>query len=268
MAKVYHAPAQDGFQSIIDERTCDTLQFCRLGLLTLGDGQSYRGTTADAEVVLVVLSGRARIQVGDREWPTVGNRRDVFDGKATAVYAGIESEYGVTAVGGTVQVAVCGVKASVKYEPFLVSPEEVVVHHRGAHTWKRDVHDIIADNGDGRVQRIVIGETYGSAGGWSSYPPHKHDEMSDQETHLEEIYYFQMQPKDGFAVQLLYTEDGQISESHIVRQGDSFAIHKGYHPVAAAGGYQVYYLWFLGGEHGRVLRPFDQPSHRWLHELK
>lgn len=268
MAKVYQSTGQRGFQAIIDDKTCDTLQYCRLGLVSLDKGETYRGHTEDAEVVLVVLEGKARIATGQHEWENVGKRQNVFDGKAESVYVGIESDYQVTAVHGEVRVAVCGVKATERHEPFFVSTDEVVIHHRGARSWEREVHDIITDNGNDRVQRIVIGETYGNAGGWSSYPPHKHDEISEQETKLEEIYYFQLDPRDGFAVQLLYTEDGLIDEAHIVRSGDSFAIDKGYHPVSAAGGYRVYYLWFLGGADGRVLRPFDQPAHRWLHDLK
>jgi 5-deoxy-D-glucuronate isomerase len=45
---------------------------------------------------------------------------------------------------------------------------------------------------------------------------------------------------------------------------DSFTIDKGYHPVSAEGGYQVYYLWFMAGETGRTLRPYDDPDHKWL----
>ena len=270
MASVFRASeSHDGYRSVIDGQTCDTLSFCRFGLIDLAAGRRYQGHTQDAEVVLVILGGRARIRAGGKEWASVGERADVFQGRATAAYVPAGSEYEVAeAAGGTLRVAVCGVKAEAAHEPFLVTPDEVVVHHRGAQTWRREVHDIIADNGDGRVERIVIGETYSSPGGWSSYPPHKHDRVSDAETALEEIYFFQMEPQQGFAVQLLYTEDGEICESHIVRHGDSFAIHRGYHPVAAAGGYKVYYLWFLGGAHGRRLVPFDQPSHRWLHEAR
>src|SRR3712207_7828201 len=31
-------------------------------------------------------------------------------------------------------------------------------------------------------------------GNWSSYPPHKHDETSEVESELEEIYYFEVAP--------------------------------------------------------------------------
>ncbi|MCY0869256.1 MAG: 5-deoxy-glucuronate isomerase, partial [Firmicutes bacterium] len=150
--------------------------------------------------------------------------------------------------------------------PFVVAPEDVVIHDRGRESWRRQVHDIVAENGEGRVERIVVGETFGIAGGWSSYPPHKHDEMSAEETELEEIYHYRFRPSSGFGVQLLYTAARDVDEAHVVRSGDSFAIPRGYHPVAAAGGYEIYYLWFLGGPHGRQLRPFDDPEHRWLQQ--
>jgi 5-deoxy-glucuronate isomerase len=261
-------PKGTGFQSIIEPHNCDTLEYLRLGMISLERGQSWSGRTEDFEAALVVLEGSAHIRAGGQIWRSVGTRKDVFKGKASSVYVPIFSEYEVEAVDGDVRLVVAGVKADVKYEPFLIAPDDVVVNHRGRDTWQREVHDIIGDNGDGRVQRIVIGETYGEPGAWSSYPSHKHDEVRDQETQMEEVYFFQMNPKNGFAIQLLYTEDGAIDEAHIVRHGDSFPIHKGYHPVVSAGGYQAYYLWFMGGAHGRTLKPYTEMQHRWLDQAK
>ena len=260
----YRAANKPGYQRVIDQ-SCKELEYCNFDLLTLNSGESYRGETGDFETVLVILGGRATFTVGSQIWENAGERADVFSGKATSLYIPIDTEYKVSeAAGGTLRIAVCKVKAEEKHAPFLIAPEEVVVHHRGRDTWKRDVHDIIADNGEGRVHRIVVGETYSAPGSWSSYPPHKHDRDSAEEVKMEEIYYFQIEPQQGFAVQLVYTEDGEVEETYTIKHGDAVALHKGYHPVCAAGGYQVYYLWFLGGGSGRTLKPFDQPMHRWL----
>jgi len=35
-------------------------------------------------------------------------------------------------------------------------------------------------------------------------------------------------------------------------------------PVIDAGGYEVYYLWFMAGDSGRKLQPYEDPDHRWL----
>lgn len=264
MANVFPAPTTPGYHAVIDPTTCPELEYCQLGLLDLQPGQSHHGKSGDFEWTLVVLQGTVKISVGEKTWDGVGQRKTVFDGKPASVYVPIDSEYTVEAVGGEAKVAVAGVKAEERHQPFLVAEDEVVVHHRGQQSWKRTVYDIIGDNGDGRVHRMVIGETYGEPGAWSSYPPHKHDEVREGETSMEEVYFFQLEPANGFAIQLLYTEDRATDEAHIVRQGDSFGIKQGYHPVVSAGGYRVYYLWFMGGAYGRKLMPFTEMQHRWL----
>jgi 5-deoxy-glucuronate isomerase len=266
MNLLYRTENKSGYQTVIGE-SCKVLEYTSFDFLRLHHGETYKGETDDYETVLVILGGKATFTVEGQTWDRVGDRENVFSGRATALYVPIHTTFEVKeAAGGTLEIGVCKVKADKKYKPFLVKPSDIVIHHRGKDTWKREVHDIIADNGEGRVQRIVIGETYSEPGGWSSYPPHKHDENSDMEVKLEEIYFFQVEPRQGFGVQLVYTEDGEVNESYIVRHGDAVALHKGYHPVSAAGGYKIYYLWFLGGGYGRELKPFDQPAHKWLLE--
>jgi len=106
-----------------------------------------------------------------------------------------------------------------------------------------------------------VGETYGVPGNWSSFPPHRHEcHRPPQETELVEVYHFRVAPAERFGVQLLYTEDGEMSEAFIVRNGDTVEIPKGYHPVGAPPGVNLYYLWFLAGNHGRKMIPYDDPA--------
>ena len=37
-------------------------------------------------------------------------------------------------------------------------------------------------------QKLIMEETINPPGNWSSYPPHKHDQLKDSETVLDEIY--------------------------------------------------------------------------------
>jgi 5-deoxy-glucuronate isomerase len=271
MAEVFKAPSAPGYHALIDSSNTD-LQFCRLAHLVLDEGQTYRGETGDFETALVVLQGQVKVSIDGQVFDHVGQRKHVFDGRAATVYVPIHSEYLVEGLASGTQMAVAGVKAEEPHRAFLVPPDEVRVERRGRNTWQREVHDIIAENGEGRVHRLVIGETYGDAGAWSSYPPHKHDEVrdhvdpSEQETEMEEVYLYRLDPAGGFAVQLLYTEDETINEAHIVRDGDCFGIKRGYHPVVSAGGYRVYYLWFMAGAYGRRLKPFTQRQHRWVEQ--
>ena len=53
-----------------------------------------------------------------------------------------------------------------------------------------------------------------------------------------------------------------------LRHGAVVGIPRGYHPVCAAPGYRLYYLWALGPRAGtaRALALHEDPAHRWLHD--
>ena len=61
----------------------------------------------------------------------------------------------------------------------------------------------------------------------------------------------------------LYTEDRGLDEAYTIEQNDVVVIPRGYHPLCAAGGYKLYYLWILAGEK-RVLIPYDDPEHKFV----
>jgi len=103
--------------------------------------------------------------------------------------------------------------------------------------------------------------TFNPPGKWSSYPPHKHDGR-DGEPVLEEVYYYRLDPRYGFGHQMIYTADGE-SVTHDVRDGDLVLLPYGYHPVSAAPGYSLYYLWAIAGDQ-RKLTVYEDPVHRWV----
>ncbi|VXC43425.1 5-deoxy-glucuronate isomerase [Bacillus sp. 349Y] len=265
MTRFIKASDQKGYQDIFGE-DYEHLEFLSFGKLQLDEGEEFSGQTGDYEHALVLLTGKASVGADGEEWTGLGGRSSVFEGQATTVYVPIQSSFSVKAE-SDVKIAVCKVKAENKFAPFVVGPDQVTVHKRGEKQWNRTVYDILADNADGKVDRIVLGETINDEGQWSGYPPHKHDgEFAPEEPNLEEIYHYQVDPEQGFGVQHHYTKDGSIDTAYPIRHGDSFAIDVGYHPVGSAGGYRVYYLWFMAGETGRKLNPYEDPDHKWLHD--
>lgn len=234
-------------------------------LLKLKAGEFYEGYSGAYEIAAVILSGVTDITVEGQEFRDLGRRANVFSGRATTVYIPRESSFRVVAPEGFLEIALCQVQAEKKYNPFVVRPEEVVVTQRGADLWKREIHDIIVDNGQGRVDKIIVGETFSVPGNWSSFPPHKHDRHAPpEESELIEIYHFRIEPVKRFGVQIIYTEDGSTDEAFVIRDRDTILISSGYHPVAAPPGVNVYYLWFLAGEHGRKMIPYDDPAFQEL----
>ena len=108
----------------------------------------------------------------------------------------------------------------------------------------------------------MIGETFNIAGGWSSFPPHKHD-GADGEPELEEAYTFRFDPPEGFGFQAI--DRAGDPQAFVIRDGDTIGIPGGYHPVCAAPGYRLYYCWVLSGP-VRRLEMVEDARYSWLHE--
>ena len=225
--------------------------------LRLMPGADHRYTAPGEESVLIVQRGAASIMVAGQTFGVT--RTDVFDEPASAVYLPPNQRAAIVASSEfeaiLVSTPATGAGAAVQ-----VTPADVRVNARGRGNYAREVHDIFVN--DSVAERIMVGETFNPAGHWSSYPPHKHD-GKDGEPVLEEVYYFRIDPPQGFGQQLLYTADGECV-SHVVRDGDAVLLPYGYHPVSSPPGYRLYYLWAMaGGE--RKLALHEDPDHRWIH---
>lgn len=266
MEKFFPAKQINGYQLVtpVGEAT----KLTGLALLNLQAQESYQGELAlDNEGALVILSGTAEISVDGQNFGVLGGRKDVFSGCAASVYLPVGAKYTVKAQ-SALAIAIPLVKAEKKFPAFVVSPEEVEVNHRGLLNWQRDVHNILEAKVEGRVDKIILGETFTYPGHWSSYPSHKHDVYNPPiESKLDEIYFFQVKPDAGFGVQVLYNDDLSLRECYMLKNGDSIAIREGYHPVVAAPGFQVYYLWVMAGDYGRKLTPHDDPNLTWINNV-
>jgi len=220
---------------------------------------------ADLEVVAVVLSGRVGVSVDGRDLGEAGARRSVFDGPGHAVYVPPDGAVRVTARAARAALAVVSAprSSSPPGVPRVIGPDDQRVTETGRGNWARSVRTLLGP--EQPASRLLVGETVNPPGNWSSYPPHKHDvQAPPHEVRLEEVYLFKVDPPGGFGVQLRYEDDGH-EEALVVHDGDVAVIGSGYHPVAAAPGYALYYLWAMAGE-GRELAPHFDARHAWVQE--
>jgi 5-deoxy-glucuronate isomerase len=228
-----------------------------LDLADLADGEAA-DATRDAEIAAVVLSGIVEIDGLGR----AGGRSGVFDGPGHTAYAPPGTPLRLRAVGGPAQVAVASAPlgGGTPGKARIIGPADQQIDERGEGNWARTVRTILGPGDD--AGRLLLGETINPPGNWSSYPPHKHDTHEPpREVKMEEVYLFKLDPPGGFGVQIRY--DGQGEECFTVRDGDVAAIPAGYHPVVAAPGYSLCYLWVMAGE-GRELIPYLDPQHAWV----
>ncbi len=261
MRSPLHVPAPEGtgWLPLVSPQQGQTKRIS-FSLLRLEKGSDYEGQVS-GETVAVLLSGIVDSEVDDKRWQGVGQRRDVFSGKAFAFYLPPNARFRFRAQ-TFVEIAFGSTPAPAGGEPRLITPDQVKTRSVGLFNWRRDIDDIV--DATFPAKRLLVGETRNPPGNWSSYPPHKHEvENPPFETEMEEVYHFRIFPPTGFAIQTIYTEDGELNEAIVVKDGDTVIIPRGYHPVAAPPGYAVYYLWVLAGSLRRMFVRFD-PAHEWV----
>jgi len=232
-------------------------------------GQEWEMSTDESEYGLVVLGGVCSVRSSRGDWPKVGRRPNVFSGMPYGLYLPPGTSFGVKAESGQLDLAYGWCAAVGKHPPCLVRPDEVAMEIRGGGNATRQINSIFPPGF--QCERLVAVEVYTPEGNWSSYPPHKHDvHRVDAAGHLleadlEEIYFYKIASPQGYAIQRVYSCDGHLNETIVARNNQAVLVPEGYHPVAAAPGYDTYYLNFLAGS-AQSLANYDDPDHAWIKE--
>lgn len=271
-----------------------------LRLAQIDPGATVRHDLAGEEAVVVPLVGGCAVEVftGGQTWTAVlAGRASVFAGPSDVVYVPAGAHVQLRNDGRTpVRVAVCGarVDAPTGREPSHLAAVDVPVELRGAGRCSREVRNF-GTPGVLDADQIIACEVITPAGGWSSYPPHKHDEHREGvEAELEEIYYFETQAvgdaeaaiaptprrlgrpdgRDPVGYQQIYgTADRPIDVLTEVSTGDVVLVPHGWHgPAMAAPDADLYYLNVMAGPGPeRAWLICDDPAHAhvrqaWEHE--
>lgn len=233
------------------------------GLYRLARGDSATEPTGAAEVILVLVEGKARIAAGDRDFGELGARMDVFEATPPAsVYVPPGATWSATATTACT-LAVCAAPGKPGRAPQVIGPEGVgrITRGKGANT--RHIHPIAMEDRD-VADSLLVTEVYTPQGNWSSYPPHRHDEDDfPRMTYLEETYYHRLNPGTGFGFQRVFTEDGALDETMTVADHDVVLVPKGHHPCAAPYGVEMYYLNVMAGPR-RQWRFQNHPDFDWI----
>lgn len=233
-------------------------------IFSLKPGQTLEKDTKDREACLVLLGGTAHVSTKNESWQRIGERKNVFEKTPPySVYVPSEDYFKVEAVSG-LELAVCSAPGNGTHPARLISPEDVGVESRGAGNIQRRIHNILPEQEP--ADSLLVVEVFTPDGHWSSYPPHKHDQNNlPEESYLEETYYHKVNPKHGFGVQRVYTDNRSLDETMVVKDGDAVLVPKGYHPVSAPPGYEMYYLNVMAGP-VRTWKFHNDPDHEWILE--
>ena len=234
-----------------------------VGFETRSLKQGARSTldTGEREVCAVILSGKARIGADGFDSGVIGERASVFDGLPWSAYLPPRALATIEAASDC-EIALCSAPATGLLKARVIKPSAVEAFVRGKGSNARFIRNVLPETAE--AESLLVVEVITPAGNWSSYPPHKHDrDALPDESYLEETYYHRLKPPQGFAFQRVYTDDRSLDETLTVRDGDVVLVPRGYHPVGAPHGYDLYYLNVMAGPK-RVWRFHNDPAHEWL----
>jgi len=242
-------------------------------------GQTLKKETGDREVCLVLVTGKASVKTIHESWSNLGERMSIFSENSGVSF---DSAQG-TSVSGTnppyavyvpnddqftlkaetdLELALCSAPGKASFPARLITPENMTSETRGHGTNTRHICNILPETAE--ADSLLVVEVITPNGNWSSFPPHKHDsENIPEESYLEETYYHRINPPQGFALQRVYTDDGSLDETMAVQNHDVVMVPRGYHPVGAPHGYDLYYLNVMAGPN-RIWKFHNDPQHEWI----
>ncbi|WP_088815873.1 MULTISPECIES: 5-deoxy-glucuronate isomerase [Listeria] len=244
------------------------LHYVAFMMLDVKKGATYGETLADMEVCIVALTGKITVRTENEVFEQIGTRKSVFEKIPTdSVYVGRGQRFEIAGESEMARVALCYSPTEKALPVRFIPASSNTIEARGKYQNRRLVHNILPDDSD-VADSVLVVEVYTEGGNFSSYPPHKHDQNNlPAESFLEESYYHEMNPAQGFVFQRVYTDDRSIDETMTVENRDMVLVPAGYHPVGVPDGYTSYYLNVMAGPE-RIWKFHNDPAHAWILDRK
>ena len=236
-------------------------------IVKLNKDQIFEYVTPGYETCIVPATGCINVDIEGFEVNNLGTRIvDVWDGEPEGVYipSGVKTSFVAL---NDAEIFIAGAKFDKIFEPFAVRADEIDTVQYGSDDTKthRKIKHILGAKHHDKVGRLLCNELYTvGQGGWSGFPPHKHDtDRLPDETRHDETYNYRFRPNNGFGFQLFQQVDEKIGKAEHIIDNSTIIIDKGYHPCVVAPGYEMYYFTILGGLSQRSLVQYFQPEHAY-----
>ena len=267
-----HIPSYDNHNAPIVGTKDVNVPLAYYNRVKLKSGEQFTSEVPGYETCLVPAHGTIDVQVTGagiqpKSFEAIGERATIWESEPSAVYVPAGCTARMVCRSPTAEVFIAGASFDQTFEPFAVRPANIDPVQYGSDETKthRKIKHILGQKPPGRVGRLLVSELFTvGAGGWSGFPPHKHD--SDRlpgETLHNEIYNFRFKPDHGFGLQLLQSEGAHVGQAFHILNDSTLKIEGGYHPCVAAPGYEMYYFTILAGLSQRPLIQYFQPAHAY-----
>jgi 5-deoxy-glucuronate isomerase len=263
-----HFPPHDNFNKPIVDINDARVPLNYFNIVKLKRGEAFSYQVPGYETAIVPATGTIDIDIEGEAFGAIGQRGvDVWDGEPEGVYVPTGAKTIFVCKSETAEVFIAGARFDGVLTPFAVRAADIDKIQYGSDETKthRKIKHIFGTKYKDRIGRLLVSELFTvGQGGWSGFPPHKHDtDRLPLETRHDETYNFRFRPNHGFGMQLVQREDGKVGDAYHIIDGSTVVLHQGYHPCVVAPGYEMYYFTILGGLSQRPLVQFFQPSHAY-----
>jgi 5-deoxy-glucuronate isomerase len=262
-----HIPPSDNRNRPIIGVDDETTPLCYFNHVRLKRGETFVHQVAGYESMLVPATGSCDVNVGGDRFAAIGKRPHLWEGEPEGVYVPVGVAAEITCVSDALDLMIGGGRYDQVLAPFAVRQDEIGKIQYGSDDTKthRKIKHLLGQKNADRRGRLLVSELFTvGAGGWSGFPPHKHDtERGKEETEYQEVYQFRFNPDHGFGAQFVYAHEDDYGPVYHVRSGSVIAIDRGYHPSVAAPGYEMYYFTVITGAKSKSLIQHFDPHHAY-----
>lgn len=262
-----HIPPHDNQNKAIVDRNDPQVPLCYFNIVKLKKGESFDYQVEGYETCIVPATGSVDVNVMGQDFEAVGKRNHIWEGDPEGVYVPTGTEAKFTCVSDEVEIFISGAQFDEVYEPFVVRESDIDKVQYGSDDTKthRKIKHILGQKPPGKVGKLLVSELFTvGAGGWSGFPPHKHetDDLPTESRH-DEVYNFRFNPENGFGAQFKTKAGDDMGEVYHIKNSSTIKIDEGYHPCVAAPGYEMYYFTILAGLSQRSLIQNFEPENAY-----
>ena len=262
-----HIPAYDNHNEAIVDKDDKQVPLCYFNIVKLEKGDTYTYSVDGYETCVAPATGSVDVSVMGQTFDAVGKRNHIWEGDPEGAYVPMGAEATLTCVSDTAEVFIAGAKHDEVYEPFVVREADIDPVQYGSDDTKthRKIKHILGQKPPGKVGKLLVSELFTvGQGGWSGFPPHKHDtDNLPEESRHDEVYNFRFNPENGFGAQFMTREEDNSEEVYHIKNSSTIKIEKGYHPCVVAPGYEMYYFTILAGLSQRSLQQNFHPENAY-----